>query len=134
MIALSGECPATKPHPDLNGIKGTWKITSEKYDGKKLNNFIGGHLTFDGKFSVLKVKDKKVKDKYTLHPSKKPKWIDIIAERGDKTLTIVGIYSLDGDTLKLCHNDPGKPRPTEFVTKPGDQRSLVTLTRVKKKE
>ena len=74
------------------------------------------------------------KDKYTLRPSKKPKWIDIIAKRDDKITTILGIYSLDGDTLKLCHNDPGKLRPTEFVTKPGDQRSLVTFARVKKKK
>lgn len=37
-------------------------------------------------------------------------------KRGEKYL---GIYSLEGDTLKWCVGLPGGKRPTELATKPG---------------
>ena len=42
----------------MNEIKGTWKITSSKYDGKKTLKFLVGHLTFDGKYCIAKFNDK----------------------------------------------------------------------------
>jgi len=42
----------------------------------------------------------------------------------------VYIYSLEGDTLKLCQNPYG-PLPTDFTTKKVDGRVLFTLKRVK---
>ena len=72
------------------------------------------------------------KDKYKLDSSKTLKSIDITAVRDGKTEAILGIYSLDRDTLKICQSDAGKPRPTEFVTKQDEKRSLATLERIKK--
>ncbi len=42
----------------------------------------------------------------------------------------LGIYQLDGDTLRWCVGNPGRPRPTEFRTRTGDQR-LMVLTRTR---
>ena len=41
----------------------------------------------------------------------------------------LGIYSLEGDTLKWCVANPGKARPTQFVTKTG--QFLLILKRQK---
>lgn len=38
-----------------------------------------------------------------------------------------GIYSFDGETLKVCLAAPGKPRPKHFRTVPGDERLLLNL-------
>jgi len=47
--------------------------------------------------------------------------------RGRKHL---GIYKLEGDTLRWCVANPGRPRPTEFKTTTAVQ-FLMVMTRVK---
>jgi uncharacterized protein (TIGR03067 family) len=42
-----------------------------------------------------------------------------------------GIYSLDGDTLKICYGLPDRPRPSQFATKLGDPYVLLVLKRAK---
>ena len=44
--------------------------------------------------------------------------------------TYLGIYSVDGDTLKWCTSNPGKARPDQFKTVPPSQAYLI-LTRKK---
>ncbi len=39
------------------------------------------------------------------------------AEGRRKGQTYLGIYLLEGDTLKWCVSTPGNERPTEFATK-----------------
>jgi len=41
----------------------------------------------------------------------------------------LAIYTLDGDTLKICSAAAGKPRPTRFESKPGDFGGLWILKR-----
>ena len=63
---------------------------------------------------------------------KKPKTQDFsqTSEGENKGKTTLGIYEIDGDTLKTCSAEPGKDRPTEFSTNPGSGHFL----RVFKKE
>jgi uncharacterized protein (TIGR03067 family) len=37
----------------------------------------------------------------------------------------LGILQLDGDTLKWCSGNPGKPRPTQFRSTPPDAFLMV---------
>jgi uncharacterized protein (TIGR03067 family) len=65
----------------------------------------------------------------------KPRGIDLTPTDGPargKKLP-AGIYSVEGDELKLCLNKEGtaKGRPTEFKTGPGDGFALLVLKRVK---
>jgi uncharacterized protein (TIGR03067 family) len=67
-----------------------------------------------------------------LDPSKKPKEIDIVGTEGpNKGKTILAIYELDKDTLKVCYDLSGKARPTEFKTKADTMQFLVTYAREK---
>ncbi len=68
---------------------------------------------------------------YHLDPTKSPKQIDLTL-LGEIRKTALGLYSLDGDTLKLCLAiDPSKvaERPKEFAAKAGEMRVLLTLKR-----
>ena len=69
---------------------------------------------------------------YHLDPTKSPKQIDFTI-LGEVKKTGLGIYELDADTLKLCMSiDPAKVdrRPTEFATKAGEMRVVLTLKRL----
>jgi len=67
-----------------------------------------------------------------LNPKAKPKELDINGTDGpNKGKTILAIYELDGDTLRVCYDLGGKNRPTEFKTKEGSQLFLVTYKREK---
>jgi hypothetical protein len=68
----------------------------------------------------------------TVDPSKNPKTMDYQMTEGvTKGKTQLGIYELDGDTFRSCFSAPGAERPTEFTTKPGDQRTLTVWKREK---
>src|SRR5262249_44252161 len=74
------------------------------------------------------VLEKGVEGVYHLDPTKSPKQIDFTT-LGEFRKTGLGIYSLEGDTLKLCLSiDPEKvdQRPTEFATKPGEMGLIST--------
>jgi uncharacterized protein (TIGR03067 family) len=69
---------------------------------------------------------------YHLDPAKSPRTIDITT-LGTVRKSALGLYSLDGDTLKLCLSiDPQKvsERPKEFSSRNGEKRVIVTLRRL----
>jgi uncharacterized protein (TIGR03067 family) len=61
-----------------------------------------------------------------LDADKKPKEIDLFS---DDTRGRRGIYSLEGDTLKVCLSDPGVPRPRTFETDKQGRNMLLELRR-----
>jgi uncharacterized protein (TIGR03067 family) len=67
-----------------------------------------------------------------IDPSKKPKAMDILGVEGpNKGKTILAIYELNGNTLRVCYDLAGKNRPTEFKTKKGEPLFLATYKRAK---
>ena len=74
-----------------------------------------------------------MKAKFTLDPAKKPKSIDYRVTGGPNAgKTQLGIYELDGDTVKFCFSAPGKDRPTDFTTKASDGRTSSVWKRDKR--
>ena len=67
-----------------------------------------------------------------LDPSKSPKAMDIRGAEGpNKGKTILAIYELDGDTLRVCYDHSGKARPSAFKAEAKSPRSLITYRRAK---
>jgi uncharacterized protein (TIGR03067 family) len=48
--------------------------------------------------------------------------------------TYLGIYQIDGDTLRWCTANPGRPRPTQLMTRRGDGWYLMVLQRVRQRQ
>jgi len=83
----------------------------------------------------------------SIKPSKQPKVFDdsnavvtalkqgqvdaVVTEGQDKGSTMVGIYDLKGDTMKVCFDPQGKARPTTF--KAAEGQFAATIQREKKK-
>ena len=63
---------------------------------------------------------------FTSDPAKSPKAIDYKNLAGsNKGKSQLGIYEFTGDTVQFCIAPPGKPRPADFASKPGDGRSYT---------
>jgi uncharacterized protein (TIGR03067 family) len=119
-------------------LDGKWKVVKEITDGKEMPglfvNTIKGQthtITWEGKVVAVQ--------RAQIDPSKNPKTIDlefIKRTRGGGLKYWRGIYTLDGDELKLCFREGNdwpdeKDRPTQFLSKPGSGVSLIVLRRVR---
>jgi RNA polymerase sigma factor (sigma-70 family) len=101
---LQGRWPALS----LEGANGKVEGKGSEADRFKLV-FDGDDYVFEGAFGTM---GGDAKGTFKLDPKKTPKEIDLESQQG----RMVGIYELDGDTLKLCLNKVGvAERPTEFT-------------------
>jgi uncharacterized protein (TIGR03067 family) len=137
LLAAGGLGAADPKKTDKDKIQGLWKLVQELKDDKEYDinetSFDFFHLRFKGDKVTVELKDSKEEATYKLDPSKKPRRIDLKPTTGEyKGKTLLGIYELDGDKLKLyAANEPGDDRPTEF--KSSDDKNVVyILERVKK--
>jgi uncharacterized protein (TIGR03067 family) len=74
--------------------------------------------TFKGNAFTLKLGDKTLEGKYTVDTKAKPHTIDLQLEKDGKEMTMLAIYQIKGETLKVCHYEGemgSKERPKEFV-------------------
>jgi hypothetical protein len=70
-----------------------------------------------------------------LDPAKTPKTVDASIVRGpQKGEVLLGIYSLEGDTLKVCLQMSGQERPTEFTAQAGSGRLYLVSKRMQSKD
>jgi uncharacterized protein (TIGR03067 family) len=135
--AADGDAKEEAVAKELQAFKGTWRLSSREVDGKKfseeeIKDVIG---TYDrsGKFSVRRGDKVIVEATAQLDPTKKPKTIDVSFTAGErKGKTVLGIYEIEGDTIRVCNARPGDERPEEFSAKAGSGRTLIVYKREKK--
>jgi len=119
---------------DLEKMQGDWALASFVMDGAKLSDDEAQSLfrTVKGDQYTVFLFDKAIfKGTFKIDASKKPKTIDAFAP-GMPDKPILGIYEIDGDTLKICSAPPGKERPTDFTAKKDSGHSLLIWEREKK--
>lgn len=117
-------------------FQGTWNIDSSVTGGQEiprdqLKDFL---VIYEGDKHTLKYGDKVFQvGTQKIDPSKSPKTIDVTMTEGPQKGTVMlGIYEIDGDTLKVCFDPQGKKRPTEFKSETGSQNFLNVHKRVKR--
>jgi uncharacterized protein (TIGR03067 family) len=91
-------------------------------DGKLTIRFKGKGGTFEEKSATI-----------TIDASRQPAHIDLKPDEGPKKNEIVmGIVSLEGDSVKLCWGDsPNAKRPSDFTSSKENMNFLLTLKRKK---
>jgi uncharacterized protein (TIGR03067 family) len=135
---LADEDSAVKK--DLAALQGEWSMVSGSADGQPMPEKMreqmkrickGDEVTVGpGTYSFGGAGQIFFKAKITLDPSKKPKTIDYeMIEGPTKGKKQLGIYEVEGDTLKSCFAKPGAERPTDFTS--GEGRTLSVWKRDK---
>jgi uncharacterized protein (TIGR03067 family) len=106
---------------DAKAMKGVWLPVSADLGGQPFPDALlkSMKLTLtDGKYSV-QVGPSLDEGTFVLDATKKPATMDITGKEGpNKGKTLLAIYELDGDSLKVCYDLSGKARPTEFKAAP----------------
>ncbi|MBI1369927.1 MAG: TIGR03067 domain-containing protein [Planctomycetes bacterium] len=131
-LALAVPVTKEKDTPkDEIAILGIWQIEQFDAGGEKVPpevNQIQFVFAKEGKFSLTNGPRDRGAGTFKLDPSAKVKTLDITVDG----TTMLAIYELDGDTLKLCIPDkPNSPRPEEFKADSGARIAVVTFKRVK---
>ena len=120
---------------EVRKFQGTWTFESCATGGKELpaGELKGLILTFEDDKHTVKKGDEVIQvGTQKLDPSKSPKTIDVTMVEGPhKGTVMLGIYEIDGDTLKVCFDPEGKTRPTEFKSPPGSKNFVNVHKRVK---
>jgi uncharacterized protein (TIGR03067 family) len=129
----AGDSDAVKK--DLDFLQGEWTMVSGSADGQPMPEDIRKEMkrVCKGDEITVTMGDQVfLKAKVTLDPSKKPKTIDYKMTDGfTKGKTQLGIYELEGDTIKACFGSPGSERPTAFSGKPGEGHTMSVWKKVK---
>ena len=135
---VTGALADDKPdlEKEVRKFQGTWTIESSVTGGKELppGDLKGFLLIYEGDKHTLKHRDQVFQvGTQKIDPSKSPKTIDVTMTEGpNKGAVMLGIYEIDGDTLKVCFDPQGKKRPTEFKSPPGSENFVNVHKRVKK--
>ena len=116
---------------ELEALRGNWNVLIK--GAEKADQDLQHQFSMVENSLQIRIGGASIDLKFRVNPAKKPKEINITRMLPDGSDTsMLGIYDLDGDTLKLCFDDFGKKRPTEFKSKAGS--TYLKMTREKKKD
>jgi uncharacterized protein (TIGR03067 family) len=124
---------------DAKAIQGVWVAASMEANGKPAPAEAVKVMRFTFKADTLLIRgnfrdEREEEFTFKLDAASSPKHLDIIPADKDKEkgqVTILGIYELKGDDLKVCirHAKSDKGRPAEFATTPDSELVLVVFKR-----
>jgi uncharacterized protein (TIGR03067 family) len=133
VLAAAGAATAGDPARGLDALKGTWELVELTERGKKLDDKKGMKLTISGNAATVEVGGKEIgRGTIKVDPARKPKTMELTKSEGDKSVTVKGVYEIDGDTLRFCHFD-GEKSFTDYPPKveATEHTTLAVLKRVK---
>jgi uncharacterized protein (TIGR03067 family) len=121
---------------DMGLLQGEWSMVAGERDGQELPDKVlkTGKRIARGDLTTISINDTTMmKGTFVIDPTQSPKTIDYVLTEGhNKGKSQLGIYELNGDTLKFCVAAVGLKRPTAFEAKEGSGWSYVVWKRDKK--
>lgn len=121
---------------EMTLLEGEWSMVSGSANGQPMPKEMvktGKRVAKDGETTISMNGQLYFKAKFKIDPTKKPKTIDYTMTEGPtKGKTHLGLYEIDGDTVKFCFAAPGKERPTKLESKEGSEQTLSVWKREKK--
>lgn len=130
----TGTKGANATKEDMEKLRGAWIVMAGESAGEKVpDRELKARFVFSGNKLVIQWDDQKEKDEanYELDATKKPKAIDLMPTPGDPDDRLKGIYTLEGNQLKICVGG-NEERPMEFKSTKDNGFKLVILRREKK--
>jgi uncharacterized protein (TIGR03067 family) len=122
---------------ELKKLQGSWEIELQEEDGKTLSDkdLKGRTLCIGGSLFLVRHNASLIHlGKMKIDVSRSPKTLNAMVEKGNREGDILpGIYSLDGDTLKICLNMDGDGRPNQFKAAAKTGFVLMVCKRVRAK-
>ncbi len=116
---------------EMRKLEGVWRVVSA--DGQKVTQEQSKNYTLSiagNKYIIKKMGKIVYEGTVRIDASKRPKTIDVTKTSGEFPGTVrMGIYQIDGESLKICYGLPCSDRPTEF--KGGSAAALVVFKREK---
>ncbi len=109
-------------------LQGDWAMVSCVRNGEPLPPSLvrSGRRTVSGTQSVIRFGSQVFQSGTLERVADEPGAVDMVTEDG----VYRGIYSVDGDRLKVCFGRVNGPRPTEYVSRSGDGRTFAEWQRV----
>lgn len=132
---LAWLAPCRGENKAKDAVQGTWIPMEAEFAGQPFPQEVLKSMKLEIKDDQYIVTANNVTDtgKVKWDDSKSPKEVDITGSVGpNKGKTLMAIYAIDGDTMKVCYDLSGKARPKEFKTIAGTQTFLVKYKRDKK--
>jgi len=123
---------------EMAKLQGSWQLVYQKMNARKLPDENAAEM-FNGKMVFAGEKIRYTVElpgfdfgfAYQLHPAHQPKEIDLeliqSRDRQDIGQKLLGIYLLEGDSLKICHSKT--KRPADFDAGERSQNVLIVLKR-----
>lgn len=119
---------------DVEGMQGTWKLVALNQEGEteplegqmaRLKVIVEGHRrTVRAGSTVYAVSH------YRVNPWAQPPTIDVlVTQGGSRGQTMLGIYEITGDRLRVCLAPGGRERPRDFSPQIGSGHVLQELQR-----
>lgn len=122
--------PKQNPKQNEATLAGTWQATDAELGGKPLPPEVVRTIKL-----ILSATEYQVGNDFgtvEINPTTTPASINIKGTKGpNEGKTMLAIYELSGDTLRICYDLTGQKRPTVFATEAGTRQFLV---RYKKEE
>jgi uncharacterized protein (TIGR03067 family) len=117
-------------------LNGVWVPVSASLDGKAMSAEEASNMRLvfqKGKY-FSKLGDTTDEGTYTIDESTDPKKLTIVGTKGpNKGRSILAIFNLDKNTLKVCYDLSGKSIPEKFESNPDSHSFLVTYERQPRK-
>ena len=141
-VLAAGALCAAQPAEDEKSkvtkkLIGAWQLQKGTVAGFDLPEPAAKALSLELTNGKYLLKGAKAPDEGTwkIDVAKKPYAMDIKGENGpNKGKTMLCIFELDGDKLKVCYDMAGKKRPAKFESTKENKLFLADYKKVKKEE
>jgi uncharacterized protein (TIGR03067 family) len=134
VLCVAVVCGQDQAETEKKALHGNWDAVAFEEDGKQARARLLETLScsfMNNEFVWRLEGTVQLKGTYKLKPEKKPKEIDLFDP--DRKAKFVGIYEIQGGTLKIRFHQDKQPRPKEFTTEKGTRdHFLLVLKRAKK--
>jgi uncharacterized protein (TIGR03067 family) len=114
------------------GLQGKWTVTAGEEGGKPLAaaDLKEATATIQGNRLTVRKAGRDEEMTFTTRDTGNKGEIDFVPSAGpDKGKTCKGIYSLEGETLRIAFAPPGQERPKQFTTAKDSKQMAWTLKR-----